>query len=50
MERQQLAFRIPELYGAVLLVAVLGYAVNVGLRLAQRRTIFWAGEERAGSP
>ena len=50
MERQQLAFRIPELYGAVLLVAVLGYAVNVGLRAAQRRAVFWAGEERAGSP
>ena len=50
MEQQQLAFRIPELYGAVLLVAALGYAVNVGLRAAQRRAIFWAGEERAGSP
>jgi ABC-type nitrate/sulfonate/bicarbonate transport system permease component len=50
MERQQLAFRIPELYGAVLLVAVLGYAVNVGLRAAQRRAVFWAGEERAGAP
>jgi ABC-type nitrate/sulfonate/bicarbonate transport system permease component len=49
MERQQLAFRIPELYGAVLLVAAIGYAVNVGLRAAQRRAVFWAGEERAGS-
>ena len=50
MERQQLAFRIPELYGAVLLVAAIGYAVNVGLRAAQRRAVFWAGEERAGPP
>ncbi len=50
MQQQQLAFRIPELYGAVLLVAALGYAVNVGLRAAQRRALFWAGEERAGSP
>ena len=50
MERQQLAFRIPELYGAVLLVAALGYVVNVGLRSAQRRAVFWAGEERVGSP
>ncbi len=50
MERQQLAFRIPELYGAVLLVAALGYVVNVGLRAAQRRAVFWAGEERVGSP
>ena len=50
MNQQQLAFRIPELYGAVLLVAALGYAVNVGLRAAQRRAVFWTGEERAGSP
>ncbi len=31
---------------AVLLVALLGYAVNVGLRAAERRVVFWGGEER----
>jgi len=49
MQRQQLAFQLPELYAAVVLVGCLGYAINVGLRLAQRRAIFWVGEDRAGA-
>jgi len=47
MNDQRLAFQIPELYAAVVLVALIGFAVNVGLRAVQRRTLFWAGEERA---
>ena len=37
----------PELYAAVVLVSLFGFAVNAGLRAVQRRTLFWAGEERA---
>jgi NitT/TauT family transport system permease protein len=48
MRHQQEGFQLPELYAAVLLVAGLGYAVNVGLRVAQRRALFWVGEDRAG--
>ena len=47
MERQQIANRLPEMYAAVVLVGLIGYLVNVGLRAVQRRTLFWAGEERA---
>jgi ABC-type nitrate/sulfonate/bicarbonate transport system permease component len=49
MQRQQLAFRLPELYAAVILVGVLGYGVNAVLRVAQRRAVFWVGEERTGA-
>lgn len=45
-DRWQL-LQIPELYAAVVLVALIGFAVNVGLRAVQRRTLFWAGEERS---
>jgi len=48
MRHQQEGFQLPELYAAVLLVAALGYAVNVGLRVAQRRALFWVGDDRAG--
>ena len=47
MQRQQLAFQLPELYAAILLVGLLGYAINTGLAAVARRTVFWAGEERA---
>jgi NitT/TauT family transport system permease protein len=47
MERQQIANRLPELYAAVVLVGLVGYLVNVGLRSLQRRTLFWSGEERS---
>ena len=47
MQDQYAALSIPELYAAVLLVALLGYGVNVGLRAVERRTLFWAGEERS---
>jgi ABC-type nitrate/sulfonate/bicarbonate transport system permease component len=47
MEDQQNANNIPELYAAVVLVALLGYGVNVALRAVQRRTLFWAGEARS---
>jgi NitT/TauT family transport system permease protein len=46
MERQELAFRLPELYAAIVLVALLGYAINLALRVTQRHVVFWAGEAR----
>jgi NitT/TauT family transport system permease protein len=47
MQDQYVAFNTPELYAAIVLVSLLGYLVNVGLRAVQRRTLFWAGEERS---
>jgi NitT/TauT family transport system permease protein len=47
MEEQQFANKLPELYAGVVLVGLLGYGVNVALRAVQRRTLFWAGEERS---
>jgi ABC-type nitrate/sulfonate/bicarbonate transport system permease component len=46
MREQQFAFRLPEMYAAVVLVGALGYAVNVALRATERRVVFWVGEER----
>jgi ABC-type nitrate/sulfonate/bicarbonate transport system permease component len=46
MQSQQLAFNIPELYAAIVLVGMLGYAIHVALRIAERRVVFWVGEER----
>ena len=46
MQQQQFAFRLPELYAAILLTALLGYAINVVLRVLERRVVFWVGEER----
>lgn len=47
MQDQHAALNTPELYAAVVLVSFLGYLVNAGLRAVERRTIFWAGEERS---
>lgn len=41
------ANRLPEMYAAVILVGLIGYLTNVALRVLQRRTLFWAGEERS---
>jgi len=46
MRDKQLAFELPELYAAVVLTALLGFAINVVLRLTERRAVFWVGEER----
>lgn len=46
MQLQEGAFALPEMYAAVVLVGLLGYAINVVLRAAQRRVVFWVGEER----
>ena len=50
MQREQLAYHLPAMYAAVLLTGLLGVAVNVGLRAAQRRVVFWVGEERLAAP
>lgn len=47
MQQQQSAFQLPEMYAAVVLTGLLGYGINVALRAAERRVIFWVGEERA---
>jgi ABC-type nitrate/sulfonate/bicarbonate transport system permease component len=47
MDSQQNANNIPEMYAAAVLVALLGYGMNIVLRAVQRRTLFWAGEERS---
>lgn len=47
MQQQQLAFQLPEMYAAVLLTGLLGYAINIALRAAERRVVFWVGEERS---
>jgi ABC-type nitrate/sulfonate/bicarbonate transport system permease component len=46
MQSRQLAYRLPELYAAIVLVGFLGYAINAALREAERRVIFWSGDER----
>jgi ABC-type nitrate/sulfonate/bicarbonate transport system permease component len=46
MQRQQLGFALPELYAAIVLLGALGYAINVVLRVTERRLLFWSGEER----
>ena len=48
MHEQQNAFQLPELYAAVVLVGILGYVINLALRGAERRLVFWVGEERVG--
>ncbi len=50
MYRQQIAFQLPEMYAAVLLTALLGYTVNVALRMSERRVVHWSGEERVQWP
>ena len=50
MRAQQFAFQLPELYAAVLLTALLGYAINVALRMTERRVVFWVGEQRVAWP
>jgi ABC-type nitrate/sulfonate/bicarbonate transport system permease component len=50
MQAQQAAYRIPELYAAVILAGLIGLAVDVVLRGTQRRALFWVGEERARRP
>lgn len=40
------ALDLPDMYGAVLLAALLGFAINVVLRAAERRAVFWAADER----
>ena len=47
MQAQQAAYRIPELYAAVLLAGLIGLAIDVVLSRTMRRALFWVGEERA---
>ena len=47
MQAQQAAYRIPELYAAVLLAGLIGLTIDVVLGRTLRRALFWVGEERA---
>lgn len=46
MQDHAAAYRLPELYAAAALTGLLGLAIDVALRSAERRVLFWAGEER----
>ena len=46
MQQQQAAYRLPPLYAAIVVTALLGYAINVAIRAAERRVVFWGAEER----
>jgi NitT/TauT family transport system permease protein len=46
MHDQWSGLHIPEMYSAVVAVALLGFAISAGLRAAERRTLFWSGEKR----
>jgi ABC-type nitrate/sulfonate/bicarbonate transport system permease component len=46
MRGQEGAFELSAMYAAVVAAGLLGYAIDVALRRAQRRVVFWAGEER----
>ncbi len=47
MQRQQYAYHLPELYGAIVLTALLGYGVHLALRAVERRALFWVGTQRS---
>ncbi|MEK7582229.1 MAG: ABC transporter permease, partial [Patescibacteria group bacterium] len=38
-----LTYRVPELYATLVIVGLLGYVVNKGLILLERKTIHWTG-------
>jgi ABC-type nitrate/sulfonate/bicarbonate transport system permease component len=38
------------MYAAIVLTALLGYAINAGIRASEQRVVFWAGEERVARP
>jgi len=46
LQQKQNAGELPEMYAAVVLTALLGYAINVVLKATGRRVVFWGGEER----
>jgi NitT/TauT family transport system permease protein len=46
MQRQQSSYHLPELYGAILLTALIGYAIHLTLRAVERRALFWVGDYR----
>lgn len=47
MRQRQAAFELPEMYAAIVLAAIVGYSISLVLRAAERRVLFWVGEERA---
>jgi NitT/TauT family transport system permease protein len=49
MAQQYGAFQVEEMYAAVVLTALFGYAINVALRATERRVVFWVGEERGAA-
>jgi NitT/TauT family transport system permease protein len=50
MRLQQSAFRLPQMYAAIVLTALVGYVIDAGIRASERRLVFWGGEERLVRP
>ncbi len=46
MQQQYAAYQLPEMYAAIVVTALLGYAINLVIRTAERRVVFWSAEER----
>jgi NitT/TauT family transport system permease protein len=46
MQEKQSAVQLPEMYAAVVAVALLGYLISRALRAAEHRAVFWIGEQR----
>jgi len=46
MQAQQAAYRLPQMYAAIIVTGLLGYAINVVLRGAEHRVVSWSAEER----
>lgn len=39
----QLVYRVPEMYAAIIMAGILGYALNHVFQIAERKTIHWSG-------
>jgi ABC-type nitrate/sulfonate/bicarbonate transport system permease component len=46
MQTQQRAYHLPQMYAAIVLTGLLGYVINVVIRVGERRVVFWSAEER----
>ena len=47
MKQQQSAYRLPEMYAAILATGLLGYGINRALQTVEQKIVFWGAEERS---